>query len=61
MEEKRRAPSIKKTEIGGKEDIREIDHETVHPGEAEMSLQNADFAPGENTYLNDARQENVNE
>ncbi|MDQ0254651.1 hypothetical protein J2S74_002030 [Evansella vedderi] len=36
-----------------KKDIKEVEHKTLHPGEAEFSLQNASFDPGENEYLNE--------
>ncbi|MBB6454931.1 hypothetical protein HNQ94_003420 [Salirhabdus euzebyi] len=32
-------------------EIPEIEHQTEHPDDAEINLQNVNFAPGENSYL----------
>ncbi|MEC5423117.1 hypothetical protein QGM71_06335 [Virgibacillus sp. C22-A2] len=60
MEKKRKDQDIKKTEIK-KEDILEIEHQTLHPGNDEITLKNVDYAPGENNYLSNAKQDNLNE
>ncbi|MRG87467.1 hypothetical protein [Salinibacillus xinjiangensis] len=45
-----RKKDTRKTEVQQKP-VKEIEHQTDHPVESEVSLQQAQFAPGENTYL----------